>query len=139
MSSVAPFRTRAFSRVVAYCRPRCPGRVGLTAPGARTDRRAGAGAVGRGEQVVTRPPTPRPHWQRVELARRLAPAALAAGCRERCHVMRPVHTRVPGRRVDLVAAAGLQLWTVGKWRLWAAAEAATGAGDECCSARCTPA
>src|SRR5215210_6978804 len=53
--------------------------------------------------------------------------------------MRPVHTRVPGRRVDLVAAAGLQLWTVGMWRLRAAADAATGAGDECWSARCSPA
>ena len=60
------------------------------------------------------------------------------GCREPCHVMRPARTRVRGRRVDLVAAVGVPPWTVGEWRLWAAADAASGAGDECCSARCTP-
>jgi predicted ATPase/DNA-binding SARP family transcriptional activator len=65
--------------------------------------------------------------------------ALACGCREPGHVMPPADTRVRGRRVDLVAAAGLQHWTVGEWRPWAAADAATGAGDACCSARRTPA
>jgi hypothetical protein len=29
------------------------------------------------------------------------------------------------------------LWVVGEWRVWAAADAAIGAGDTCCSARCT--
>jgi hypothetical protein len=60
------------------------------------------------------------------------------GCRAPCHVMRPAHTRARGRRVDLFAAAEVLLWTVGEWRLWAAADEATGGGDGCCSARCTP-
>ena len=63
----------------------------------------------------------------------------ACGCREPCHVMRPARTRARDRRVDPVAVVGVQHWTVGEWRLWAAADAASGAGDACCSARCTPA
>src|SRR5215216_5251935 len=74
------------------------------------------------------------HTGKIAHARVLA-ELIACGCREPCHVMRPAGTRVRDRRVDLVAAAGVPLWTVGEWRLWAAADAATGAADECCSAR----
>jgi hypothetical protein len=56
------------------------------------------------------------------------------GAREPGHITPPARTRVPDRRVDLVVEVGVQQWPVGEWRLWAAAGAASGAGDACCHA-----